>query len=374
MTTARDPADLDTMVTRREEDRHDQRGCRRDRRRERRQSVLGVLMIPSTNGTATGSDITALLIAAATTAGQAPSIHNTQPWRWRIHSGVADLYADTRRQLGGIDFERRLMTISCGAALHHARVALAAAGVAAEVNLLPSAGDPFHLVRVTPTGPAQVTDMIVSMYEAIPNRHTDRRPLLDQQLPPDETDTIRTVVKNFDSGLYLLDRRQVEDLAAATTRGQQGEIDDVGTRRELDEWTGTLRLAGAGIPDAAIPVERTHTIVPSRDFGHVGTLPITGRNDFAATYAILYGPDDGPVSWIHAGEALSAMWLYATSRHIALLPISAAAEQFDSRQMLHRILRGLGSACLAVRLGIADPDLAPAPRTPRLPSSVTVTT
>jgi nitroreductase len=332
--------------------------------------ILGV----NIDGTATGSDITALLIAAATTAGQAPSIHNTQPWRWRIHSGVADLYADTRRQLGGIDWERRLMTISCGAALHHARVALAAAGVAAEVNLLPSAGDPFHLVRLTPTGPAQATDVIVSMYEAIPHRHTDRRPLLDQQLSPDETGAVRAIVKDFDSGLYLLDRKQVEDLAAATTRGQQGEMDDIGTHHELDAWTGELRLAGAGVPDAAIPAERTHTIVPSRDFGHVGTLPVTDRNDFAATYAILYGHDDRPVSWIHAGEALSAMWLYATSRHIALLPISAAAEQFDSRQMLHRILGGLGSACLAVRLGIADPDQPPAPGTPRLPASVTVTT
>ena len=30
-------------------------------------------------------------------------------------------------------------------------------------------------------------------------------------------------------------------------------------------------------------------------------------------YAILYGPDDEPTSWLQAGQALSALWLYAVA-------------------------------------------------------------
>ena len=95
---------------------------------------------------------TKMLTQAATTAARAPSIHNTQPWRWRIHGTVADLYADRGRWLRVGDPDRRMLTISCGAALHHARVALAATGAAIEVDLLPTASDNDHLARITVTG------------------------------------------------------------------------------------------------------------------------------------------------------------------------------------------------------------------------------
>src|SRR4051812_29524525 len=91
-------------------------------------------------------DAPAALVHAAATAGHAPSIHNTQPWRWHVRPGVLDLYAVRDRQLAVTDPEGRLLTISCGTALHHATVALAATGWAATVTRLPG-GDPDHLAR-----------------------------------------------------------------------------------------------------------------------------------------------------------------------------------------------------------------------------------
>jgi nitroreductase len=44
-----------------------------------------------------------VLATAATAAGSAPSIHNTQPWRWRVHPDVLDLYAERGRQLTHTD-------------------------------------------------------------------------------------------------------------------------------------------------------------------------------------------------------------------------------------------------------------------------------
>jgi nitroreductase len=93
------------------------------------------------NATASHAVSTGALTHAATVALRAPSIHNTQPWRWRIHDTTADLYADAGRQLHVSDPDRRMLTISCGVALHHARVALATAGTAVEVDLLPTVGD-----------------------------------------------------------------------------------------------------------------------------------------------------------------------------------------------------------------------------------------
>lgn len=69
-----------------------------------------------------------MLAETARAAGLAPSVHNTQPWRWRVYPDHLDLYADRSRQLELADPAGRLLTISCGAALHHAQVAMAAQG------------------------------------------------------------------------------------------------------------------------------------------------------------------------------------------------------------------------------------------------------
>lgn len=313
------------------------------------------------------------LAKALTVAIRAPSIHNTQPWRWRLRGDVADLYADTRRQLYVADPDRRLLTVSCGAALHHARIALEADGLAAAAELIPSPADPTHLARITVTGPTVVTDAAVRLLHTIPIRHTDRRPLLDQAIRGSDVAAMRAIVTNYNIGLHPISRTDVLDLAAATARAQSDELDDAAIQQELSAWTGDQRPAGAGVPDANIPAEPTQTTVPSRDFGHAGTAPPGAGHDNHAMYAILYGPDDEPTSWLQAGQALSALWLYATVHNIAVLPLSAAVEEAFTRQTLHRILAGLGYAQLAVRLGIADPNQPATPTTPRLPAADTIT-
>jgi nitroreductase len=318
------------------------------------------------------AEVTEQLIAAATLAGRAPSIHNTQPWRWRIRDVVADLHVDTRRQLDVTDSYRHLLTLSCGAALHHATVSLAARGFAAEVNLLPSVGDPFHLARITVVGSAPTTEAEKQLYGSIPLRQTDRRPLRNEFVPGDLIADLQSAVRPFDTELHVLDRVEVVALARATAQAESEELADSATLRELRAWSGTDPQAGVGIPDTAIPNAFMRTRVASRDFGHVGSLPVDDRNDAAATYAILSGGSDRLESWLRAGQALSAMWLLATRRQVALLPLSAAIELPTARQLLRELLGHPGHSYLAVRLGITDVDQAPIPHTPRLPAGDTV--
>ena len=65
--------------------------------------------------------------AAIELASRAPSVHNSQPWRWMVGPHSVHLYADLRRWLPATDADGRDLVVSCGAALHHLRVALAAA-------------------------------------------------------------------------------------------------------------------------------------------------------------------------------------------------------------------------------------------------------
>jgi hypothetical protein len=50
-------------------------------------------------------------------AGRTPSIHNTQPWRYRITGESVELYADPSRRLEVVDPDEREMLIRRGAAL-----------------------------------------------------------------------------------------------------------------------------------------------------------------------------------------------------------------------------------------------------------------
>lgn len=83
-----------------------------------------------------------LLVRAAEFAGQAPSLHNSQPWCWQVAPGSLRLRLEPARVLRVSDPAGRLAILICGAALHHARVHLAAQGWPAEVDRLPSPEDP----------------------------------------------------------------------------------------------------------------------------------------------------------------------------------------------------------------------------------------
>ncbi len=324
---------------------------------------------------------TAALVAAATDAARAPSIHNTQPWRWQIQGATADLYADTRRELRVTDPDRRLLTLSCGAALHQACVALAAAGIAVDVVRLanpnderrPAAvtADVDHFASITVTGRTPVTEAAVRMSQAAEIRRSDRRPLLDEPISDRRAAALRATTTSFGIGLHPLTRGQVIELASATAHAQDSEVADPAAHAELDAWSAH-RPSDAGVPDANIPDHAVATTVPMRDFGHVGTLAVPAGHDNAASYVILYGLAEQPRSWLRAGEALSAIWLAATAQEIALLPMSAAIESPATRQVLHRILAGIGYPYLVLRLGITDPHLPGVPRTPRLPAAANI--
>jgi nitroreductase len=308
------------------------------------------------------------LVEAAEIAGHAPSIHNSQPWRWRIGDGRLDLYAEHSRRLGITDPDGRLATLSCGAALHHACTALAAQGWDTDVTRLPDPGDPSHLARITPTGRIPVTAEAIRRVQTIGIRHTDRRPATGTPVDDDQRRAIVAAVEAQGAALHLLPRDRVVELGAAVSYAQRTEAAEPAWQAELAYWAGGTRPAGAGVPDSAIPQQPTQTTVASRDFGHAGTLPVSADHDKGASFAILYGGQDTALDWLRAGEALSAAWLTATELGVSLLPLSATVEVAATRVVLRRLLSGLGEPYLVLRLGLADPDHAGASRPPRLPT------
>jgi nitroreductase len=312
--------------------------------------------------------MTQALAEAATAAGYAPSIHNTQPWRWRLTRDGLDLHLERGRVLAVTNPDTRLATLSCGAALNHARVSLAAQGWHVTVTRLPDPADPDHLAHLHIDEPAPVDTDAVHRLQTIGHRHTDRRPVTGTPVSRDDLNAITTAVKAEDTWLHILRPDQVLDLAAAADHAQRLEAVEPAWQTELAYWTGGTRPAGTGIPDAAIPHETPQTTVPARDFGHPGDLPTSAGHDRTAVFAMLHGHDDQPLAWLRAGEALSAAWLTATERGITVLPLSAIVEVATTREIMRRLVADLGQPYLVLRLGTSDPHEAGPPHAPRLPT------
>lgn len=311
------------------------------------------------------------LVAAATAAGHAPSIHNSQPWRWVVRADTLNLYREHNMQLRATDPDDRLTTLSCGAALHHARTWLAAHGWGTDVTRLPSAAEPSHVARITATGQLSVTDEAVRAAQAMEVRHTDRRPVTGTPVDEAQLRGIAAAVEGQGARLHVLPRDGVIELGAATSQAQQAQSLEPAWQSEMAYWSGGTRPTGAGVPDTAIPERPTETTVASRDFGHAGTLPVSAEHDRGATFLILYGEQSETVDWLRAGEALSAGWLTATELGVSVMPMSATIEVAATRIVLRRLLSGLGEPYLVLRLGRAEPD-GDRPPVPRRPAHQTI--
>ena len=316
--------------------------------------------------------VAAALAEAADAARLAPSVHNTQPWRWRVEGGALDLYADRSRALPVADPEGRLLTISCGAALHHARTALAAEGWQVRVARLPTPADPDHLARITVPGHAPVSADAMRLFQTTQVRHTDRRSVSDNPVPVETLDAMRRAAEAEGIYLHVVRDEDVPRLASAVAHADQVGLTDPAQRAETAAWVGGAERSTTGVPDSALPARPVQTGVPGRDFGHAGSLdPGTGHDRYAS-YAILFGPSDEPEAWLRAGEALSAAWLTAVERGAAVTPITSAVEVAGTREVLRRILAGLGQPYAAMRVGLPDPEHAGPPHTGRLPADEVV--
>ncbi len=307
-----------------------------------------------------------VLREAAAAAGAAPSIFNTQPWRWQAGRTVLRLWADRDRQLMVADPGGRLLTISCGVALHHARTALAASGHEVLVRRLPDPADPDLLATIELTGAHQPTWLEQRHRAAIPRRRTDRRAFGPEPVAEDVTYGLVEAAEAQGAHLHLVHRGQIAQLAMAAARAGALQLADPEYRRELMRWTHRPPWSADGVPTATA-VQPAPRAVPVRDFAPFGgpAMESGSQTDHGASYAVIFTDEDGAADWLRSGEALSAALLTATAEGLGTAPMSDVTELTVTREQLRRLLAGIGVPQLAVRIGHAPAGEPPG--TPRRP-------
>lgn len=309
--------------------------------------------------------------AALRLACRAPSLHNSQPWRWRIADETVHLYADPGRLLPAVDPSGRELVISCGAALHHARVAFASLGWRTFVHRLPNPAQPEHLASLQFARLTSVPEPAVTLTTAITGRHSDRRPFLPAAVPDGVLRRLAMAARSEHATLTVAGTEAIRrELVVAMTAVNELQRDDPGYRGELAAWAGRRLGSVEGVPASALrSVDATSRPVLGRDFAPAGAGDLAAPPiDDGAVVAVLSTELDDRRGWLHAGEALSAVLLTATAAGLASCTLSQVAEDDIARDVVRSdVLDGNGEPQLLLRLGWPVTPSYPAPQSPRRP-------
>lgn len=304
--------------------------------------------------------------AALASAVRAPSVHNSQPWRWQVGADRLDLFTEPALHLRHVDRDGRDLLLSCGATLHHAVIAFAALGWATRVHRFPTSNDPNHCATLT-FSPRPPTELEITLAAAVPRRRTDRRRYSSREVSP--ADIAVMGARAARAGVSL---RRVESLAglhAAVDEAMREHLRDDAYLRELTAWSGRYESV-AGVPAANIPHPATDASapVPARVFAG-GTLAgaCDDGADNAAVLALGTRADDAPAR-LRAGEATSLVLLTATSIGLASCPVTEPLEVPETREALREeIFESRAHPQMLLRIGWAPPDAPVLPATPRRP-------
>jgi len=251
-------------------------------------------------------------------AGAAPSIHNTQPWRFRVTDDLIEVHGDPDRMLWVADPRGRALHLSCGAALYNLRLAIRALGAKPLVWPLPDPQrEPTLLasVQLAPGRPA--TSQEHEMYEAIHQRHTSREPFSERPIPESVQIALEQAAGCEFAVLRMLNDRDaaaVLDRAAAADKMLATDFDH---RVELERWIGTE--GDDGVPARALGLRPATEPAPVRDFGYASptTVRPSGRYEMWPRLAVLSTARDETADWLRAGQALQRVLLTAARSGLA---------------------------------------------------------
>lgn len=297
-------------------------------------------------------------------AGTAPSLHNVQPWRFRVLPEVIEVHADADRRLPATDPGDSELRLGCGAALFNLRLALEHYGVRPWVSLTPYSEDPTILAAVRHAGSVRPQTEQTELYRAITDRRTNRRPFLPAPVPATRRHALVGAVETEHSWLYVVKRTQRSRLIGLVRRAHDVQLADAAFRAEIAHWTGKRPGVRAGVPaQSAGPRPESQDEWVLRDFsGGQARARVPGK-DFEddPLMLVLYSYSSGRAVDVRAGQALQRLLLTATSLGLAVSFLSPVVEVRETSEELRSLLGATVRPHAVLRVGYGSP----VPATPR---------
>jgi nitroreductase len=299
-----------------------------------------------------------------TAATRAPSIHNTQPWRFTATPDRLEVFLDRERALPVVDPTARQQVISCGSAVAFAVVALRAEGHDAEVDLLPE-GDGDHLATVRVTGAVAPSQEDRELAAAIGRRHTVRAAFEPRAVPAEVVDRLQDEAGAY--GLWLKPISQTEEevtTALLLAQAEEAEQGDPAYLAELESWVRTDPGAVDGVPVDSVPAGDPHErpsnwlvrdfVAGTREphlFRAAGDPDAPPPEVERPTVVLLGTENDDRTAWLDAGRALGRVLLIVTAAGLVASPLTQALDWPAARTRLRSRLSLVGHPQMLLRMG-----------------------
>jgi hypothetical protein len=299
-------------------------------------------------------------------AAAAPSVHNTQPWRFRLCAETATLEvrAVPERSLRAIDPTGRALLVSVGAAVFNLKVAARHLGWEPGVRLLPDPGEPQLLaaMRLAPapsSGPGPRRDL----YDTIWRRHSSRLPFTARSVPPGIISELVDAAQVEGTRIRAAGPALTRRVLALTAEAERRNAADPERRKESREWLRAAADSPYGIPPSALGPQDAFERLPVRDFTGArttGGLP-SAPFETHPLIMVLSTEHDRRADWLRTGQALQHVLLLATAHHLRSSLLHQVVEWPDLRSAARDPSAGAAYLQMLVRLGYG-PEGAASPR------------
>ncbi len=267
--------------------------------------------------------------------------HNIQPWLFKIMDGRIDVFSDNSRSLGTVDPFGREKDIGLGCALENLLLGVKAEGYRCRLKILPDVLDPAHIASVELSEAERDAS---GLYQAIPQRHTNRGPYdKGRAVPPDTLKALEALNDEADVSILWFssddERKKVGGLIVRATEAfiadKEQSDDSAGWMRE--DWHDVqthrdgLTLDAQGLPwymDVAAKILPPQSREQNDQFWLQATRDTQAGT--AGAFGIIVARDDRDIAQrLKAGRLWQRMHLRCTNESIALQPMNQMIERSE---------------------------------------------
>jgi nitroreductase len=301
-------------------------------------------------------------------AALAPSNRNAQPWLFYVSDDAIELYADRSRALPLVDPQDRELTIGCGAALFHLRIALRHFGYQAQFRAFPVSYEPDLLARVRLGVRSEPTPEEEMLFHAIPQRHTNRLPFEGTRVPNRLLAALQAAAGKEGAALNIISDSDAKyAVANLVFEADQAQWGDPEFRREMADWLHPSRSSEAdGIPGYAFGLESAEwsSAPATKDASDISNA--ISRRDYmlalaSPVLAVLATEADTARDWLSAGQAIARVLLTASAEGVSAAFFNQPLQIAGLRAAVREVTGAKGFPQLMLRLGYG-PVVKPTPR------------